>query len=49
MLMPIPVPEECWEVVSMDFGKGLPVPSEFDAIMIVIDKLYGDPDMHQHT
>ncbi|KAF1334826.1 putative retroelement, partial [Globisporangium splendens] len=38
-VMPIPVPSECWEVVSMDFVVGLPVAKGFDAIMTVVDKL----------
>ena len=42
-LMPIPVPEECWEVVSMDFVTGLPVSRGFDAIMTVVDKLSKRP------
>ena len=38
-LMPIPVPEECWQVVTMDFIVGLPESDGFDAIMTVVDKL----------
>ncbi|KAF1328302.1 Retroelement pol polyprotein, partial [Globisporangium splendens] len=38
-LIPIAVPEECWEVVSMDFITGLPESNGFDAIFTVVDKL----------
>lgn len=38
-LMPIPVPHECWEVVSMDFIVGPPVSKGYDSIMTVVDKL----------
>ena len=41
--MPIPIPEECWEVVSMDFITGLPVSSGFDEIITVVDKLSKSP------
>ena len=39
MMIPIPIPKECWEVVSMDFVTGLPVSDGYDAIMTVVDKL----------
>lgn len=38
-MIPIPIPKECWEVVSMDFITGLPISDSFDAIMTVVDKL----------
>ncbi|KAF1316466.1 putative retroelement, partial [Globisporangium splendens] len=38
-LMPIPIPEQCWQVVSMDFITGLPVSEGCDAILTVVDKL----------
>jgi len=38
-MIPIPIPQECWEVVSMDFITGLPESEGFDAIMVVVDKL----------
>ncbi|GMF43854.1 unnamed protein product [Phytophthora fragariaefolia] len=37
--MPLPVPSECWEVVGMDFVSGLPVPKDYDAVMVVVDLL----------
>ncbi|KAF1331550.1 Retroelement pol polyprotein, partial [Globisporangium splendens] len=39
LLMPIPVPQECWEVVSMDFIVKLPVSNGYDAIFVAVDKL----------
>lgn len=41
--MPIPIPEEFWEVVLMDFVTGLPGSRGFDAIMTVVDKLSKRP------
>lgn len=38
-LMPLPIPEECWESVGMDFITGLPVSQGYDAIMVVVDLL----------
>jgi len=38
-LMPIPIPDRCWQVVSMDFITGLPKSGEFDAILTIVDKL----------
>ena len=38
-LMPITVPKECWEVLSIDFVVGPPVSKGYDSIMTVVDKL----------
>jgi hypothetical protein len=38
LLQPVPVPQQAWKVVSMDFVEGLPKSSRFDTIMVVIDK-----------
>ncbi|OWY91900.1 Retrotransposon protein, partial [Phytophthora megakarya] len=43
LLMPIPIPKECWEVVSMDFITGLPASEGYDAIFVVVDKLSKRP------
>ena len=51
-LIPISVPEVCWEVVSMNFVTGLLVSREFDAILTVVDKLSKQPryaPMHTNT
>ena len=40
LLQPLPVPEWKWEVISMDFIKGLPMTwRQHDSIMVVVDKL----------
>ncbi|GJP30673.1 hypothetical protein CLOM_g4529 [Closterium sp. NIES-68] len=39
LLQPLPVPEQPWHTVSLDFITGLPrMAAEHDAIMVVIDK-----------
>ncbi|POM61409.1 LOW QUALITY PROTEIN: polyprotein [Phytophthora palmivora] len=43
LLMPIPTPNECWEVVSMDFITGLPASEGYDAIFVIVDKLSKRP------
>ena len=42
-MIPIPIPEECWLVISMDFLTGVPNSNGFDAIMTVVDKLSKHP------
>lgn len=43
LLMPLPVPNECWEIVGMDFVTGLPVSKGYDAILVVVDLLSKRP------
>lgn len=39
LLTPLPVPEEAWQMVSMDFIEGLPTSGNANCIMVVVDKL----------
>ena len=40
LLQPIPIPEERWEVVTLDFISGLPMTRrKHDAILVIVDKL----------
>jgi hypothetical protein len=38
LLQPLPVPNQAWHTVSMDFIEGLPKSKTFDTILVVIDK-----------
>lgn len=38
LLQPLPVLEQAWQIVCMDFVEGLPKSQRFDTIMVVIDK-----------
>ena len=39
LLAPLPVPDQAWSVVSLDFVEGLPTSNRFNAILVVVDKL----------
>lgn len=38
LLQPLPVPEQAWQVVSLDFIEGLPTSSKYNCILVVVDK-----------
>ncbi|KAE8694183.1 hypothetical protein F3Y22_tig00110788pilonHSYRG00591 [Hibiscus syriacus] len=38
LLQPIPVPNNAWEVITMDFIEGLPPSTKYKCILVVIDK-----------
>jgi hypothetical protein len=35
LLLPLPIPEQAWQVVTMDFISGLPVSHKYNCIMVV--------------
>jgi transposase InsO family protein len=38
LLLPLPIPEHAWQVVTMDFISGLPISHKYNCIMVVVDK-----------
>jgi hypothetical protein len=38
LLQSLPVPEQAWQVVTMDFIKGLPTSAQFNCILVIVDK-----------
>ncbi|WVZ54205.1 LOW QUALITY PROTEIN: hypothetical protein U9M48_005042 [Paspalum notatum var. saurae] len=38
LLLPLPVPQSAWQIISMDFIEGLPRSSTMNCILVVVDK-----------
>lgn len=38
LLQPLPVPDQAWQVVCLDFIEGLPKSSRYDTILVIINK-----------
>jgi hypothetical protein len=36
-LQPLPIPEDCWDTISVDFIVELPESGGYDAVMVVVD------------
>ncbi|WVZ58303.1 LOW QUALITY PROTEIN: hypothetical protein U9M48_008586, partial [Paspalum notatum var. saurae] len=39
LLQPLPIPDQAWSIVSLDFIEGLPCSNRYNAILVVVDKL----------
>jgi hypothetical protein len=53
LLQPLPVPDQAWQVISMDFIEGLPRSANADSILVVVDKFsryaHFIPLLHPYT
>uniref|UniRef100_A0A452ZYI2 Integrase catalytic domain-containing protein n=1 Tax=Aegilops tauschii subsp. strangulata TaxID=200361 RepID=A0A452ZYI2_AEGTS len=53
LLMPLPIPKQPWDMISMDFVDGLPQSSKFNCLLVIVDKrpkfAYFLPLAHPYT
>lgn len=37
--MPNPIPQQCWQIISVDLIVGLPLSWGYNALLVVVDRL----------
>lgn len=47
LLQPLPIPDQAWGIISLDFIEGLPTSDNYNALLVVIDKFI--PIKHPFT